>query len=118
MLAAERVKKARRRIARHHITKLFAHQPKCSPGCSLAPLANSDADTCLRPSSFTNVSRNAVEAPQATHTAPLAWVSVPGLPATVFSLSVLDTGSPRRWQSWPRKLVYEPGQGVKPRIRL
>src|SRR5258706_2638117 len=88
---------------------------KRSRSVNRAPFANSTAEICLRPSTLTEISRNKLAWPQAIR----IWVSsreiVPGaLPVSVRR----ENGSAQIWQVCPRKEVYAPGQGAKPRMRL
>src|SRR6266478_2246387 len=89
--------------------------PNCSPVFKRAPLANSTAETCLRPSSLTDRRSKVVASPQATSNSSRRKSRVPGSALGALSL---DTGSPQRWQVCPRKVVNAPGQGEKPRMRL
>src|SRR5260221_82542 len=82
---------------------------KRSRSVNLAPLANSTAEICLRPSSLTDSSRNKVAWPQAIK----IWVSsrkmVPGAPPVRVRR---ENGSAQRWQVCSRKEGYAPGQGA------
>src|SRR5882724_1150775 len=88
--------------------------PKRSPDLSRAPFANSSAETRLRPSSWTARRLKRVAPPQTISNSSPSRSKVPG----GASRFLLDTGSAQRWQEFPRKTLWDPGQGVKPRMRL
>src|SRR6266478_6968267 len=88
---------------------------KRSRSVNRAPLANSTAEICLRPSTLTERRRNKVAWPQAIRIWESSRKMVPG----ALTLSARkENGSAQRWQVCPRKEVYAPGQGAKPRMRL
>src|SRR6267143_5497503 len=88
---------------------------KRSRSVNRAPFANSCAEISLRPSSLTERRRNKVAWPQAIKIWESSRKMVPG----ALTLSARkENGSAQRWQVCPRKEVYAPGQGAKPRMRL
>src|SRR5690242_21869160 len=111
-----------------HGVKPLQTRPNCSPGCSRAPLANSEALICLRPSSLTDCKRKNVALPQETNQPIFAPMRVPGalLAAAKVVLErsslrrseVSDTGLAQMRQVCPRKVVLAQGQRAKPRTRL
>src|SRR6516164_4181404 len=95
------------RLAGNHIS------PKRSADLRRAPLANSEALTCLRPSSLTDCKRKTLALPQATNQSPFPPNRVPGTPRTAAKEGLTSAGkgasftagSPQRWQVWPRNLL-------------
>src|SRR5712691_13105696 len=83
--------------------------PKRSPAFNRAPLANSEAETCLRPSTFTATTRKTVASPHMTNNSFFSPDKVPGATPVPCAgrpaPTPLDTGSTKTWHVCPRKVV-------------